>query len=400
MVSFWAHRVRERTYAAAAREVHRISCIKNMTVYICTMFTARRISAGRFDASKKCTRMKCFAASLPEDKIKIITDVAQELVFKHGVPQSELYAEITRRLEEQCTEKEYVLYNTCYGGFSFTAAFRKFAQLEHNIEYERTGMYEPIKEFGKHMVQKHPLLLDMVSAYYVHDYTSEFTLCHQYKTTLESRDMLAENLNTLYRLKQEYGGNAYMVDKFNRPPVSNLSLMQYNPLNTDNYCFDTSRLHKNDDAYTLDDVIRYLEDQLKIYQEKVEKAAVGLDQACLQTIMYKFPEEVANDALPRYQRKKWTDDMYFLKALNNYGVEHFVTWKCQKLLDETHMRHILIHNLHRTTPASNSAMERCYTTIGLLCASGKYASLDFAEVPKGMSWSIGEYDGYECVTVD
>ena len=172
----------------------------------------------------------------------------------------------------------------------------------------------------------------------------KFSACRVYISDKDAMDRNVHNLEVLHDLAKEHGGDAHMNDMWKRSESSNMHMIQYRRLKKDD-CTDTDVTRS--DTYTLNEAIAYTEKQLSFYQEKVSKAAPTLDDACITTITYKFPEEIENDALPWYQRKKWREDMYFMKSLQQYGAEHFVTWMCQSILNETLMRHILIHNLHK-----------------------------------------------------
>ena len=341
------------------------------------------------------------APDIPEEKLSAIMDIVKELVIDNGIPQFLLYTEITKRLREHCTEKEYVLYNTSYGGFGLTKQFKRFAKLNDKYDHNlRTGMYEPIKAFGKHMAQVYPVLLDMVYIYHMTDLSDKFSECRSYEYNIRTLHTITENIKILLNMRNEHGGESHLHEQWKRSGASWMYMINTSNLKSDDLIdADLTRSH----TYTLNEVIHYAEEQMACYQKKVATLTPNVDDACLKTISYKFPEEIENDALKWYERKKWGENMCFMKALEQHGVEHFITWKCQSILDETHMRHIMIHNLHKAPQRSDTndeKIERCYVTIGLLCASDKYASLDFAKVPKGLSWSIGEYDGKEHVYVD
>lgn len=325
---------------------------------------------------------------VPEEKMTIIMDVVKELVIDKGVPQSWLYREITSRLKQLCTDKVRILYNTRYGGFGFNNEFKQFAKLENDDEYYRTDMCEPIQSFGKYIATEYPVLFNMVYTYYaLHDELSpKFANCHLYKCDKDTLDILQHNLGVLYTLKQTHGGTAHMNENWKVPSEgNNMYRISYRKLQEDKECMNIAT-----DTYTVDEVIKYTEGEVLKYQEKVADRAATIDNACLQTLMKKFPQEIH------------IHNMYFLKAIKEYGVEHVATWKYQKMLNETHIRHMILHKSHISACDDDDDVvrERCYETIGLLCASDEYASLKFAEVPKGISYSIREYDGREFVVVD
>lgn len=347
-----------------------------------------------------------------QDEFDQLIAIVKKIVIDKGVPQKILYKNITKKLQEECNETEYILYNTCYGGFGVTKTFLKFANLDEYTCDRRVGLYKHIVEFGKHTADKYPILLDIIYTYHQSDFSSQFSKCRKYMLDEDHNRRLQHNLTVLQDIKVSYG-NINTLPKWKRSsPLQESFNLRYNTLKTTDFIdmeIVTGDTHEHE-TYTIDEIINYLENAIQETTMTLRDIKETIDDRCLTTLSYKFDEEIENDKLKWFERVKWDEQFSFQKALDTYGVEHCIPWKCQKVCEETYIRHILIHKMQKLydqhmgdlyqTSKNEDVLNQCYLTIGLLCASSKYASLAFKKIPKGLSWSIGEYDGKECVIID
>lgn len=302
---------------------------------------------------------------IAKQKLDTIIELSKELVLEHKIPQVLIYNEITKDLIKNINEKEYILYSACHGGFSFSDQFHNFCKKD--IYSKRSNMKTDIISFGKHLGEKYPLLLKMVNTYYINNLKYQVNKSYTYKNLLDSLNKLKKNIEKLsvmdksLKIKGKLDFVCYMYNDFNDIISPN-------------------------GKYTIQDLIDFYNNDIDKKSKEITELEKELNNNVYTHLDYVFPDENT------FKFKKYS----FLDAIDHYGLEHFAIWKCQHKINEKVMRYLLATRDF----SDNDILEKTYETLGLIGASGKYANLDFAEIPAGLSWSISEYDGLEKIIID
>ena len=256
----------------------------------------------------------------------------------------------------------------------------------------------------------------MIQVYEMCDFSQDFTVARTHINNEKNLRALEANLKLLQRYKEEHAGighTIYCMEKYKKLPYDNSPLWMLRSSNTScDELFDLSVTEPGPEKiYSMDEVLEQLRENIKSIKKSIMASHDKLVPTIVHTLDFKWQEELKNDKKPWYERSK-SDDDTFVEALTKYGETYFGIWKNQKILKNNYMRHILLHKLYEKIQydrdtiiyeqchASKEEIEaKAYVTLGLLCASGKYASLAFQEVPKGLSYKISEYDGRESIIV-
>lgn len=305
-----------------------------------------------------------------DDKIQQICELVHDLVTNYPIQQDQVYSKITKYLVDKAGDrKQYILYNTCYGGFGLSDQFQKFAE----VYDEREGMRDHVIEFGKEIAQQYPHLAKLVNYYLVHDMNMKTSMAMKYNYWSKQKHYLDTNMATI----EEMAPN---VPEFVTERYSYMFMYDSGYLKNVNDMFTTIDTKK-----TVSDIVRDLRDKSARCQKELDVLQPDIDENILAFLRLE-------------QDNKSSDTKYSLiDALESFGEYDESIWTHQSLLNPKAMRFL---TLNPPQDADADIDPMTYETLGLLGAAHKHACLRFAEVPVGLSYTIHEYDGKESVSVD
>lgn len=305
-----------------------------------------------------------------QGKLDQILRLSHELVFDHGVKQDVIFKEITKHLRKTSTKKEYVLYNDCHGGFSYSDEYCEYAKV-YKRECKRHGYRDKIISYGKMLCDKYPKVASMLHKYHTLNMKHETSKCLKYRTLKKNKDMMEKNLSQFLQLPSgtriEYGdvlqgivySCMYSMVSLKMNPKGKYQVQQL---------IDLLKSHIHDTSQEIQDVYPSL--MLPIL-EHLDNKTVNTDRKLSK--------------------------LTFISAITQLGESDPNIWNYQKHVCSTTMKCMLLMDDH--APNAEALDEYVYECFGLLGASGTYACLKFAEVPAELSWNISEYDGLEHVYV-
>ena len=249
---------------------------------------------------------------LPIDKISAVVTLAKEIVFDMKIPQRVLYDEVTKRLGALCSESEYILYNDCYGGFSFSTSFEKFVHMHSDTQ--RIDMYEPIKAYGRHIAEMYPILFDIIYTYHIHDYAHDFRVCSMYQQEKSTYDIFDQNVKLVHGMLEEHGNIDMKCHWMHSTGNNDMYWFRYTKMNKDDFILDFDGVQK--DAYTIMEAIQYVEKEMQHVDKKVHDLKECINELCMETLTY-IESRPTRDT-PKNKNKH----MEFHTALETYGVQH------------------------------------------------------------------------------
>lgn len=304
-------------------------------------------------------------------KLDHVLRLSRELVFDHGMKQRDIYKAITKHLLESSTNKIHILYNDCYGGFSFSNQFCKYAGVVERGDYNRK-CHDDIVRFGKMLCDKYPKVSTMLSIYHKHDMNHHTTECLTYNTLKKQKAMMEKNVEQLLRLPSDMY-------------IHTTDVIQGLVFSCMYHIIDITE-DKNG-KYTVQQLI----DEL---QRKIDETAVKMEDMLPNLNLYIY-NVLGHESMKSKNTKK--GEYTFLTAIEKYGESDSAIWDHQSHVNSTAMKCLLLmdDSLFIAAPLDEHVNE-CF---GLMGASGKHSCLKFAEVPAELSWTISEYDGLESVQV-
>ena len=308
---------------------------------------------------------------IANNKLDNFKKISKELVLENNISQKDLYNIIREYLKENISEKEYILYNNCYGYMSFTNEFLNFIGKKDDFLYDRINTYEKIISFGKHLGNKYPLLLQLINTYLKDNINDQINSCIKYNKLSERKKTLQENY---YKLLLYVNKNYFIDENENNFLIKS----EYNILNFDNLLKSKGELNVN---YLLNELFN----RINMYENKIDNLKVN-------QYMLKIIESKISKINNYKEYKKYN----FLEAIDEYGEDHYEIWNYQHILNIKGMQYLLFNR-----PINDKIIDiDTYKYLGLLGASGAYSALEFAEIPKGLSWSVSEYNGKENIYID
>lgn len=320
---------------------------------------------------------------------------AVTLFSRHGVKQEAMFQWIRDAIAASVASQPCVrvLYNNVYGGFSFSKEFEEFIKdkvgmaVQHKMRKEAV---QYMQTFGKHVLDNTDIcngLRANLYAYYssdLHAILDDVILIHHYKiqltnfvTNANALDIYLKNPNascdveTSYFTSISYLASAepvtYWCPKYNRADLQKL------------------QAQAREGSYK-----RQIENDLATAEEA---ALAVVSRETLDDFLAHYKEVVDVD-VSSYSRD--TDHRRtFMRLLSEKGYsQNMSIWESQYNYKVPIITYIIKRDLRAPVPEDN-IIARIEEDFGLVCASGKYASLAIAEVPAGMSWKVTEYDGKE-----
>ncbi len=321
-----------------------------------------------------------------EELLIKLNDTITDLVVNHNVPHKTIKTEIFNTIQNISNNlpKFKILYNEVHGGFGYSKKFKEFLNVDeyyYPSNNERIEHVNSIALFGKECKQQYPFITKLVNLYNKYKFKDVFSHLANIKIL---EDLIIKTNNILE-----------VVEKHNT--FGSETEIEHIYINS----FDINKVEK----YTKESIITWLNvnktkniDKLKGYHKFIENI-IGDYSFIKSNQDIIFQEEIADNELPWYSRKKWDEKSHkrlcFPDSITEYGENHFAIWKCQDYYNEKSMRFLLkYHELY------DYSGDYCSDTeIGLLFASGPYCKLNIYDVPQLLDWYIGEYDGKESIVI-
>lgn len=326
-----------------------------------------------------------------------LESIVKELILEHSVLHAQVTSVVNKAVMSLADGKSCirVLYNVIHGGFSYSKGFEDFTG-----KHGRVLAVPFIKAFGAHCRTLYPHVARMLDTYTSNNLDSMFCLVNSIVYTKSSIKRLEERECILDNAADE--GNNKLKE------------------NGESYHVLYGEFEKLCKLYTRESLKGSIERVRNKLQSDLDKTVQDLLQCiasscctlpaeeCMQRMIgntdFMFDEEIAEAQKPYYERQNWAEvkkkneGIVRLSFWDAAGLARWpgALWKCQ-----TSYKYCVIKFLLRfpdvfTLPPTFDP-ESMNEKIGLLFASGEYASLDIAEVPAYVAWTINEYDGKEQV---
>lgn len=315
--------------------------------------------------------------------------LAKELVAS-GLSQGELYNQVRSSLLEEASNqpKARVAYSACYGGYGYSESFERYTASrglvsEHeNSKAHRQGVVPLFTGFGIQVSKELPQVATTLHQYVHYGLQEAFQDLSTVSSYRFSLKQARDNRDLLEHLKLfgsgtspsrlDVTGKKFPNDRFTRASLESAI----------------------DEAIAFYD--GYISSALERLHAKFGKDTVELMEASMKRL---YPEE--REDLKRHHSLRTVynepngERIDFSTALEHYKDSPWAAWECQEHIDKKAARFLLEHPDALPTPEDDPP----YELIGLLFATGPYAKLEIAEVPAVLDWSVGEYDGWESVSV-
>lgn len=301
-----------------------------------------------------------------QQKLDQVLRLSRELVYDHGMKQNVIYKTITQHLKESSKRTEYVLYNDCYGGFSYSDQYIIYTKVRHGSK--REGCRDNIIAFGKMLCEKYPRISNMLSVYHKDGMEEQTDKCVEYKHLLKQTKMMETNLRNISNMSRD-----------TRISYSDTILgLVFS-------CMYSVKKFQEDGngKYTIGELVDALQEKIHENRLEMEEMYPTLNLQLLDVL------DILNSTNTKSKTKS------FLSAVEEFGELDHGIWDCQSHLCSKSMKCIL----KMGSTSTQEPDDMVYESFGLLGASGRYSCLKFAEVPAELEWTITEYDGLETINV-
>lgn len=331
-----------------------------------------------------------------EDLLHSLANNVVQLVKDYQMSHKEIKEHIYQCLFEESKKLPMtdVLYNNIHGGYGFSRDFNNSHYFERTSKLtNRVCVMNHIKDYGARKYSELPFIARLISIYTHYNLKDAFRVIKKIDA-LESTVIAQQtNLKSLLGVDDLSFGDEERTESFEYKVYDDhfKRLVARYTKSSLIHCFE-SGIEKNLQSIT------NLKEALQLTDDIVGKIKTSLK--------YSFPEEVENNKKPWYDRNKWEmgkdgHTMSFIEAIDFYGERHWAIWKCQQRFDEAAMRFLIQHPDVLPVPEAIDQMtlEDITTSMGLMCASGRYCNLVIGKAPQLVDWYIGEYDGLESICI-
>lgn len=324
---------------------------------------------------------------------------AIELFTKHNVKQGEMFDLIRDAITKTVAEKPktLVLYNACHGGYGVTHEFQEFAKdIQHILpskdEFrEKAPAY--MQAFGKHILDNEEMVgLREHLCYYAKNvflkdlFVKRIASIHGNKIKLDNLERNAKEL-------EAYIADSRSTIYVHEPIKPYISYLLSNK-NARGWFIQCTRFD-----------LRNLMSQVGTKKDELASDIAKDEQAILTHV----DTDVYEDMMTHYQemqkiQKKCDgdDEKPFVTLLLEKGYKNDLSiwhWKTQQKYTFMAITYVISRNLRFHETPSEETIRNIEHEFGLLCASDTCSNLAIAEVPGGMSWKVGQYDGLEKVYI-
>jgi hypothetical protein len=326
-----------------------------------------------------------------------LESIVKELILEHRVSHAQVTSVVHKAVMSLADGKPCirVLYNVIHGGFSYSKGFEEFTS-----KHGRVSAVPFIKEFGAHCRKLYPHVARMLDTYTSNNLNHMFNLVASIIDAKASIKRLEDRENILAntadegteKLKDEGGSYNVMYGDFDK------LCKQYTYTSLQNSITRVRNKLQGGLDKTVQDLVQCIASSCCIL------SAEECMQALIDNHDFKFDEEIAEAEKPYYARQNWAEVIDGSKGIirlsfwDAAGLVRWAgaLWKCQTSYKYCVMKFLLrFPDVFKVPPTFDP--ETINEKLGLLFASGEYASLDIAEVPAYVEWTINEYDGKEQV---
>lgn len=373
---------------------------------------------------------------------KQLLDSVKELVINHGVSHKEIITDIHDEIIElsKTVPKFEVLYNNAYGGYGLSKEFISF--VKHN-QQDRKGSINPydykyditfrrqavqyILPFGHYILEKYPILKTILVIYHhckLNDIVNVISSMYYIEENLKSLCKRRDDLE--HCLAVEYIHGDKVIKKYSLDDVDSdgeLEDLEYYANEETKYALIHFN-HVDFEGYTkesYEELITSISKEVDGIKTKLEKdkAYCISDYNITETTFYQM-KNIINNLMKNVESFTNMHNKYdynFIEAITKFGVDDNRIWKHQQRYNKLALQYLMTLLQECIPQEFNQDFNRNYVydfvisnsyisindeeynkivkDFGLLCASSQYCSLEIAEVPEYISWSIGEYDGLE-----
>lgn len=337
-----------------------------------------------------------------------LKNIINELITSHT--HTEIIDEIRNIITKKSASlpSKKILYNSIYGDYNISRYFLKYCGINtsdfNNKEY-RNFFASKIEDFGEHISMKYPDIFEMV---YI--YVKYIAVFHKFR---ELDKLMKIKANIIYNIKFINNHTKYGL------------LTQLPKYFSINYKFTDSILncYSKDIIDTIKDKLisdnNMLESQINDLISYLHKDNINKDLIChiLEIMSYLFPEELENNIYFKSSEYHLDYPIDFLDKIKQYGTKSLMLWKNQQYFDEIFIRIILLNKRNNVSQDNKeylidsfkndgsilefdeTILEKVYTQIGLLCASGNNCKLNITHIPALVDWDIKETEGLEYVYI-
>jgi len=328
---------------------------------------------------------------------------AWSLIKDYGYSMKKVFETIKKKIEEKSKDLPPipVLYNGCYGGYALSEAFLSFVnekspQVFHNMcrmsDNECRILYgEHIIPYGKYIENKYPIVYDMIRILHTSNISNIITHMEMLVHKMKSYDTIDFNMKRL---------NDYLENPLPIKPI------------------DTSSKPGKYILLTLIDpqLYRYDLEALRTFKESIDldniksECLLAIDTLRSSDILTYVPDSIQTFIENFLKALRPSDisigsKMEFMKAVDLYGEIDPAIWDHQNYGESKTFKFLThainhapdVYNFFSSVHTESDKEEDIYQKVGLLCASGPYASLEIAYIPPYMPWNISEYDGIESI---
>lgn len=355
----------------------------------------------------------------------------KDLIVNLGVSHKEIINDIQDAVIElsKSLPKTQVLYNGTYGGYGLSEAFIDYVcqyepifndSISNEARY-RTQLVQYIIPFGHYVLQKYPLLKDLMVIYHHYNLNKIFYNIDNsiYLTervqSLNERKVQLENILQKTYLHGTKTPKKYIIfdndDDGDTPDDVNVDTMSMDDIMTYKY----ARL-EGFTKETYEEAIECINKTIDEHISSIEKYKLSV---ITENQITEFVYDDMMQVITALKKQEDTNlDIYeysLLEAINKFGVDDYRIWEFQHKYNKRALQYLLIksQNYRPQETKSNDVydfvLSNTYIKIndedynnivkkfGLQCASSRYCSLKIGQVPQYVSWYIGEYDGLESI---
>ena len=340
------------------------------------------------------------------EDIEHIKALTLKLVRDKGVKQSEIYRGIRETLLEasEPLPKVPVLYNNSYGGFDTSEYFDEYvteiSKIQHSDDGEdyRISMARLIPQFGLHITEKYPDLLESVA----------ILIGSDIEKILYHADMIRYYMGMIKRIernKQNLEQHLQVVKMSKSHSMSDKKPDKYSLINTccHWWAFDVKQLEDFNATFNVRGLIDEYREEMKKHENNSNWMDLPFD---VKTVIMDYVNSELPSTTPgRSEAFGITVPSAFMDLfVKQTPMTIDAAWDAQRFFKSLTCRILFyIKSFHQDVyyyfkSRVSITSDHVYNTVGLLAASGK-AQLAVCYIPALVDWQILHDDGRETVNV-
>jgi hypothetical protein len=292
--------------------------------------------------------------------------------------------------------KRRIIYNTSYGGFSYSKLFHKYSgDIKLDIEYEDDREYSAhlMCPFGKLILDTHP---EIKRAVYM-EYTSDIAKINYDTYRIVSMEYCLEQFkNNITKFRNYY--TTHTEDKWHYG-IQELKIRDILPEDHTNICLSLPCMYTFDSIKNVLDIsiaeeVKAL-DKIAKYKSKIDKIIPRIKYIddipeffeTFKKIMKLFFDPEERNLIESRNKIHFASEF-------EVDAKSIKTWKSYRGCGAVGIMYYMLYNKSHVE-YDKQILNTIHETFGLHCASGQYASLAITEIPALCSYKTEEYDGSE-----